>query len=50
MSITFDNTSATNMFKDQLRPILNGSLFYGRCICHIINLIIQVDYQKLMIT
>ena len=45
ISITFDNasanTSAINMFKDQLHPILNGRLFHGRCVCHIINLIIQ---------
>ena len=37
------------MFKDQLRPIMNGKLFHGRCVCHIINLIIQNGLSKINI-
>ena len=51
ISITFDNasanTSAINMFKDQLRPVMNGKLFHGRCVCHIINLLIQDGLSKI---
>ena len=51
MSITYNNASAnisaSNMFKDQLRSILNGRLFHGRCVCHIINLIIQDGLSKI---
>ena len=51
MSITFNNTSANtsviNIFKYQLRPILNRRLFHSSCVCHIINLIIQDGLSKI---
>ena len=51
MSITFDNasanTSAINMFKDHMRPTVNERLFHGRCVCHIINLIIQDGLSRI---
>ena len=51
MSITFDNasanTSAINIFKDQLHSILNERLFHDRYVCHIINLIIQDGLSKI---
>ena len=51
MSITFDNasanTSAINMFKDHMCPIMQGRLFHGCCVCHIINLIIQDGLSRI---
>ncbi|KAG5531327.1 hypothetical protein RHGRI_026069 [Rhododendron griersonianum] len=44
-SITFDNHSANtasiDMFLDNLSPIHGGKLFHMRCVCHIINLVVQ---------
>uniref|UniRef100_A0A5B7AEL5 Zinc finger BED domain-containing protein RICESLEEPER 2-like n=1 Tax=Davidia involucrata TaxID=16924 RepID=A0A5B7AEL5_DAVIN len=50
-SITFDNHIANNatieMFTHNLHPSHSGQFFHGKCVCHIINLIMQ-DSLKLI--
>jgi hypothetical protein len=45
MSISFDNatnnTAAIEMLKRDLNPFLEGDFFHTRCVCHVINLIVQ---------
>jgi hypothetical protein len=52
-SITFDNAFNNNiiipLFKNGLNPPHDFSLFHQRCICHIINLIVQVGVQKMKV-
>ena len=49
ISLTFDNasanTAAINLLKQTLRPPHGGRLFYQRCACHIINLVVQDRFK-----
>ena len=44
-SITFNNetnnTAAIELFNQQLKTPIDNDLFYIRCVCHIINLIVK---------
>jgi hypothetical protein len=51
ISITFDNasnnTATIPMFRSRLNPPNGFELFHQRCVCHIINLIVQDGTQEL---
>jgi len=44
-SITFDNASANiaaiEMIRHKITPVVDESIFHGRCVCHILNLVVQ---------
>ena len=50
LSLTFDNastnTAVINLFKQPLKPSYGGTLFYQRCACHIINLVVQGKFKQ----
>ena len=47
--MTFDNTSnktsAIEFFKSQIKNSMGGLLYHVRCVCHIMNLIVQDDLK-----
>jgi hypothetical protein len=51
-SITFDNasnnTATIPMFRNRLNPPHGLDLFHQRCICHVINLIVQVGVKEIV--
>ena len=52
-NITFDNvknnTTAIELFNQQLKSLIGNNVYPVRCVCHIINLIIQDGLKYLKI-
>ena len=34
-------------YKKSLNPLLNGDLFHVRCVCHILNLVVQEEINMI---